>query len=489
MMRKPVHIVFFVYGILALMLSGTGLAEERQAEMRSPQKINLTMGKSLVIETSVSVKRVSVAAPDVADALVLSPQQIYIAAKSPGLTNLTIWDTSDRAYLIYDVEVSPDITRLKEKLHEIMPEEQNIRVISSHDYVTLTGTVSSATNAAQAEAVAESYAPKKVLNMLQVGGVQQVMLEVRVSEISRSLLRSLGVNFNSLSSSGKVGLSLLNNLSSVKQSILGDKTLDGLVVPGADALVFDVSSRVNGIFNFVSDDTSWIFFIDALKENGLVTVLAEPTLLTLSGQTANFLAGGEFPIPVPQGFQTVTIEYKPFGVGLAFTPTVLDNGKISMQVAPEVSELDFTTAISLSGFVIPGLSTRRVSTTIELEDGQSFAIAGLLKDDVREVVSKFPVLGEIPVIGALFRSSQFRKNESELIVVVTPHLVKPFDAAEKTLPTDKYSEPDDFEFYLLGELEGSDKPKERKTAVPKKAGGKGQKKTSGLEGDFGYLIP
>ncbi len=241
----------------------------------------------------------------------------------------------------------------------------------------------------------------------------------------------------------------------------------------------EVSDAVNAIFRFLSQDTTWTVFIDALKEEGLLKVLAEPTLITLSGKTANFLAGGEFPIPVPQssggGGTTITIEYKPFGVGLNFTPTVLSNKKINMQVTPEVSELDFSNALTISGFVVPSITTRRVSTVIELADGQSFAIAGLLKDDVREIVSKFPLLGDIPILGALFRSTSFKKNESELIVIVTPHLVKPLDMAKQTLPTDQYVEPSDLEFYLLGNMEGRGKPN--------------PVKGSGLEGQFGHILP
>ena len=215
-------------------------------------------------------------------------------------------------------------------------------------------------------------------------------------------------------------------------------------------------------------------------------VLAEPTLITLSGKRANFLAGGEFPIPVPQstsGGLTITIEYKPFGVGLNFTPTVLSGNKINMQVAPEVSELDFSNAVTISGFVVPALTTRRVSTDIELADGQSFAIAGLLKSDVREIVTKFPLLGDIPILGVLFRSTNFQKNETELIIIVTPHLVKPMDLAKQTLPTDQYIEPDDFEWYLLGKLEGEEKKGTSHPTGPST----GLKQEYGLEGKFGHI--
>jgi pilus assembly protein CpaC len=267
-------------------------------------------------------------------------------------------------------------------------------------------------------------------------------------------------------------LGLLNNLT-------------GLPTGGFPSSGVEVSDSINGILRFLSKGTTWTVFIDALKEEGLLKVLAEPTLVTLSGKTANFLAGGEFPIPVPQpgaAGTTITIEYKPFGVGLHFTPMVLSNKKISMEVRPEVSDLDFSNAITISGFLIPSVTTRRVSTTIELADGQSFAIAGLLRDNVREIISKFPVLGEIPVLGALFRSTSFRKNETELIVIVTPHLVKPLDLTKQTLPTDSYIEPDDFEFYLLGLLEGKEKP----VSGPE---GAQRKKDRKLEGSFGHIVP
>ena len=443
-------------------------------ETTSPQKLHLTVGKSIVIQSPGAVRRVSLVSPEIADAMVLSPYQIYLVGKASGLTHVTLWDVGDKVIGILELEISPDISRLKEMLHKILPEEKDIRIHSTHDQIALSGTVSSAANLSQVLALTGPFAPldekkePKIINLLEVAGVHQVMLEVRVSEISRSLLRKLGFNFNYVSSSGRnLGLSLLNQLT----------TLPAGGFPGAGT---GVSESVNAIFRFLSSDTTWTIFIDALKEEGLLKVLAEPTLITLSGKTANFLAGGEFPIPVPQsaagGGTTITIEYKPFGVGLNFTPTVLSNKKINMQVTPEVSELDFSNALTTGGFVVPSITTRRVSTVIELADGQSFAIAGLLKDDVREIVSKFPLLGDIPVLGALFRSTSFRKNESELIVIVTPHLVKPLDMAKQTLPTDQYVEPSDLEFYLLGSMEGRGKPNPAK-------------KGSGLEGQFGHILP
>jgi len=431
----------------------------------SPQKLSLTVGKSIIIGSPEPVKRISLAAPEVADSMVLSPRQIYIIGKIPGVTNLTMWGADDRVSTIVDLEVSPDISRLKEDLYRILPDEKNLKITGAHDNVTLSGSVSSTSNLSQVLVLAEPYFPGKVVNLLEVSGVHQVMIEVRVAEMSRSLLRRLGVNFAYLSSSGQnFGISLLNRLSSFPSD-------------GFPANPLGVSDNINAVFRFLSGGTTWTFFVDALKQEGLLKVLAEPTLITLSGKSANFLAGGEFPVPVPQASgvsTTITVEYKPFGVGLNFTPVVLSGKKINMTVAPEVSELDFTNAITISGFVVPAVTTRRVSTVIELGDGQSFAIAGLLKDEIREIVSRFPVLGDIPVLGALFRSSSFQKRESELIVIVTPHLVKPLDMEKQTLPTDKYVEPDDFEFYLLGRLEGREK-----------------KPVTGLqlEGEFGQIVP
>ena len=436
-----------------------------KVETLSPQKLSLTVGKSIIIGSPEPVKRISLAAPEVADSMVLSPRQIYIIGKIPGVTNLTMWGADDRVSTIVDLEVSPDISRLKEDLYRILPDEKNLKITGAHDNVTLSGSVSSTSNLSQVLVLAEPYFPGKVVNLLEVSGVHQVMIEVRVAEMSRSLLRRLGVNFAYLSSSGQnFGISLLNRLSSFPSD-------------GFPANPLGVSDNINAVFRFLSGGTTWTFFVDALKQEGLLKVLAEPTLITLSGKSANFLAGGEFPVPVPQASgvsTTITVEYKPFGVGLNFTPVVLSGKKINMTVAPEVSELDFTNAITISGFVVPAVTTRRVSTVIELGDGQSFAIAGLLKDEIREIVSRFPVLGDIPVLGALFRSSSFQKRESELIVIVTPHLVKPLDMEKQTLPTDKYVEPDDFEFYLLGRLEGREK-----------------KPVTGLqlEGEFGQIVP
>jgi pilus assembly protein CpaC len=473
--RETLLIVVFIvfsYGILAHEVMARDMAI--RLDTSAPQKISLMVGKSLVIESPRALKRVSLAAPAFADAIVLTPRQVNITGKAPGLTNLILWEDENN-FSTFDLEVYPDIVRLKEKLHEILPQEENIKVSSSSDAITLSGTVSNAANLSRVLAVAGPFG--KVVNLLEVGGVQQVMLEVRVSEVQRSLLKRLGINFNGVSADGsKFGVSQLDNLTSITSPIHSGFPFGIVDVapPGVN-----VSTSVNALFRFLHKGATWTGFIDALKGEGLLTVLAEPTLTTLSGHTASFNAGGELPIPEASGLGTTSVKYKKFGVGLSFTPTVLSDGKISMQVAPRVSELDFSNSIVSSGFVIPAFTEREVSTVIELGDGQSFAVAGLLSENVTETVNKFPFLGDIPILGALFRSSAFKKNETELVVIVTPHLVKPLDMSKQPLPTDKYGDPGDFRFYFLGSLSG--KPKERKSSVPLSK--------NGFDGEVGYIIP
>ncbi len=436
-------------------------------DTREAKRLELVVGKSIVLRSAEVVKRVTVAAPEIADFVLLSAREINVTGKAPGVTNLTLWQDK-KLVATYDLEVAYDISRLKQRLHEVLPDEKDLRVVATHDSITLSGTVSSTANLSQALALAKAYAPDgKVSNLLQVAGVQQVMLEVRAAEMSRSLTKRLGINFN-YARGGDFGVSLLSGLT---QLVDPD---DAHINAGPLGLL--VSPSVQALFRFNSGSASWTGFIDALKDDGLVKILAEPTLIALSGKTANFLAGGEFPVPVPQGLGTVAIEYKSFGVRLAFTPTVLSEDKINIEVKPEVSELDFTTAVQFQGFVVPGLTMRRASTAVELADGQSFAIAGLLKETTRENISKVPLLGDIPILGALFRSEAFLKQETELIFVVTPHLVKPLDLDKQTVPTDYYIEPSDTEFYLLGLMEAREKQQIINT--------QGE-----LDGEFGHAIP
>jgi pilus assembly protein CpaC len=466
----PIITAFWTSALLLLMplQSQAQTSQPSPTGTQKPQLIQLVLGKSIVIKSQAKITRVSLADPEIAQTLVISPEQIYLSGKAVGTTNLTLWTQDNRVTAIYDIQVSPDVARLKAKLQEILPGE-NIRVNATHDAIALSGEVSSATKLTQALEVAEAYMPKKVINLLQVAGVNQVMLEVRVAEMSRTLTRRLGFNFSIFKDGANFGLSLLDSLAALSDAVPGAGVPFGL----------NVSPAVSSILRFDTKGVTITGFIDALKENGLAKILAEPTLVTLSGQEASFLAGGEFPIPVSQRLDAITVEFKTFGVALNFTPHVVDGKKMSIRVAPEVSQLDFSNAVTISGFLIPALTTRRASTVIELDDGQSFAIAGLLNQNVREVVSKYPVLGDIPILGALFRSSSFQKEETELVIIVTPHLVKPLDMNAQTLPTDQFIEPNDWEFYLFGRTEGFPKNSEA-----------GQSAHHGqLDGQFGYILP
>ncbi len=448
-----------------LIVAGGFASEVMAAAPFEARKIELVSGKSVVLRTETPVRRISVANPEIADFNLLSPNEIYLIGKAAGSTNLTMWQDG-RVTAVYDLVVSYDVSGLKQHLHEILPGERDLRVVAANQSLTLSGKVTNAAALNQALSLAKAYAPEgRVTNLVDVGGVHQVMLEVRVAEMSKSITKRLGINF-AFTRGDDFGVSLLGGLAQVV------KPTDAAVF--SSPLGFAYSPAVTSLFRFDSGSTTWTGFVDALQEDGLIKVLAEPNLVTLSGQTATFLAGGEFPIPVPQGDGDITIEFKQFGVGLNFTPVVHSKDKISIRVSPEVSDLDFSSAVRIEGFVVPGLRVRRTSTMVELGDGQSFAIAGLLRENVRTVVSKFPLLGDIPVLGALFQSKAFQKEETELVIIVTPHLVKPLDMAKQTLPTDFYVEPSDTEFYLMGRTVGSGSPKSGKGA---------------MDGEFGHSMP
>lgn len=466
-MTKSVQPAIACIILLVLTVSGALAAETATLGLIETRRIDLVSGKSIVLRTEAPAKRISIAKPEVADFNLLSPTEIYLTGKEAGTTNLTIWQDG-KVSAVYDLVVSYDVSRLKQQLQEMMPGERELRVAAANDSLTLSGKVTNAAMLNRALSLTKAYAPEgKVANLVEVGGVHQVMLEVRVAEMTRTLTRRLGINFSAVKGDQAFFVSSLANLSSIVKpddAILGNRGVFGQTF----------SSTVNALFRFNTNNMTWTGFVDALQEDGLIKVLAEPTLVTLSGQKASFLAGGQFPVPVPQGLGTVAIEYKNFGVLLEFTPLVLGEDKISMKVVPEVSDLDFSIALTLQGFVIPGLRVRQASTTVELGDGQSFAIAGLLRDNVRTVASKYPLLGDIPILGMLFQSKAFQKEETELVIIVTPHLVKPLEMARQTLPTDYYADPNNFEFYVLGQTEGRGSPKSRK----------GQ-----MDGDFGHSMP
>ncbi|MEA3385814.1 MAG: type II and III secretion system protein family protein [Thermodesulfobacteriota bacterium] len=473
--------------IFVLLFFPTGLwaVDSVFLDTQEPRKLQLVSGKTIILRSHKPVTRISVGIPMIAGIKLLTPYEMLITGNLTGTTNLILWQ-GKKVSAVYDLDVVYDISRLKQKLQEILPNEPDLHVIATQDTLTLSGMVSSTANLSQAVALAESYAgyviktkkketktknkgteenvevewareARKVCNLVQVAGVHQVMLEVRVAEMSKSLTNRLGIDF--IYSRGfDLGISSLGGLFRMEEPEIHWS-----------------SDNVKALFRFSNGSVTWTGLVDALKEDGLVRVLAEPTLVALSGQTASFLAGGEFPVLFSED-DGISVEYKPFGVSLSFSPTVLSENKISIKVAPEVSEIDYSIGVSYLGYVVPGLTTRRASTIVELADGQSFAIAGLLDERIRDKISKFPLLGDVPVLGALFRSREFRKNETELIIVITPHLVKPLDLAKQTLPTDFYIEPDDMELYILGLMQGREK--NRPSTVREE-----------LDGDFGHVMP
>jgi pilus assembly protein CpaC len=490
-MRSRIFVGFFIVALAGIATSVVRAAETQpqlSVENREVQRLDLGVGKSKVLDTPMPIKRASLANPEIADTVVLSPTQIYLTGKTVGVTSLTLWQDNGKMFATFDVVVSPDLTRLKENLYRTLPDEQGIQVTANHEHVTLSGTVSNTMNLTRALGIAEAYAPKKVTNLLQVGGVQQVMLEVRVAEMNRELIRRLGVNLGAVARDG-FGVTALNQLTTLLGG--GSVTGAGGAFSSSSALAQDVTSGINSAIGFRTGSITWTGYIDALKEQNIVKVLAKPTLVALSGQEAAFLAGGEFPIPVPQAFGVLSIQFKKFGVGLTFSPTVLSNRHINITVAPEVSELDFSNALRIQGFTIPAITTRRASTVIELADGQSFAIGGLLRDNLRESVKKFPVLGDIPILGALFRSSSFQKNETELVIIVTPHLVKPLDMTAQPLPTDYYVEPNDFEFFLMGHAEqgGFGGRPNLMSPAAETAVQRGMARSAPMDGTVGHMVP
>ncbi|WP_167505760.1 type II and III secretion system protein family protein [Desulfosediminicola flagellatus] len=447
---------------------------EITVDTQNGKHINLQVNKLGKIKSPWVIKRAHVVNPEVAELIyskTQSPYWVFVSGKSAGTTQLTLWGEKNRMLGTYEVIVSADATGLKKSLFDIFPEE-NIAVRSSGAYLTLTGTVTDSVKLSKVLTLAESYAPEKVINLLQVGGLQQVMLEVRIAEISKTTGKELGVNF-AWAGDDNFALSLLDNLTAIPE--------DGW--PGNP---LSVSSSINSVLGFMTGD-SLIVAIDALQEDGLMQILAKPTLIAQSGQNASFLAGGEFPYPVADGIDSISFEWKPFGIGLNFTPTVLGNDTISMVVTPEVSDLDFSTTVSYAGYVVPAIDTRRMSTVVELKDGQSFAIAGLLKDYVHESISKFPILGDIPILGALFRSTRYQKDETELVVIVTPHLVTPVDGDELALPTDSFQEPSTFELMMLGMMEKRKQHEE--TGVPEAQATSYLPDAGPSPQDFGYMLP
>jgi pilus assembly protein CpaC len=444
-----------------------------QPESSGGYELVVPAGKAEVLE-SPSYTSLMVANPDIADVLPLSTHSVYVVGKKMGSTVLSIYGPGKRLISSVNVVVSADVGGLKSRMHEVMPDETGVSVSAANESIVLSGRVSSGPRAQQLVSLAETYAPGKVVNMLSVQGVQQVMLQVRFVEMERSLAKELRANTASPSAAppGRP----FSILKSEPYLQTGDSPLGGAL-------------SGFGIFQTVirNGDLNLDLMFDALETKGLVKTLAEPTLVAMSGDTASFLAGGEFPIPISQstngGGDTITVEFKQFGISLGFTPTVLDDGVINLVVAPEVSSIDPSTSVTSNGLTIPGIKVRRAKTTVELRDGESFTIAGLLRDDYRNDIRQYPFIGDLPVIGALFRSTSYQKNQTELVLVVTPHLATPTRGVPAT-PGDRFVPPSDFELFVFGAQRAALKtktPEERAlmSVDPSKGG---------LEGGYGHVL-
>jgi len=444
--------------------------------------LDVEMGKTTFFHTDFAVRRVSVGDPATLDVNVLSPRELSLVPKKVGTTNLVIWESSGAPALVVDVNVGSNYSPIEHRISSVLG-TSGVRVESAGESVVLTGSVPSPVHAERAVAVAKAFFGDKgddrVVNAIEVGGNQQVMIEVIMAEMQRSLGRNMTVNFSTVIETGGKLYGFDNMLGGLMN--IDERTI--ALDPATIAKSFNFTDRIDLAGTFINEGDFLIdTFIEAAQERGLAKVLAKPTLLARSGQAASFLAGGEVPIPIAQGgaFGSITIEFKEFGVGVQFAPTVLGPDRIYLEVSPEVSQPDFTIATISGGALIPGFITRKASTSVELADGQSFAIAGLLSDQVNSAVEKYPLLGDIPVLGVLFRSVQFQRNETELVMIVTPRVVKPLPAGQLHLPTDAYVAPNDFELYMLGALES-----QRAGAPATQADGG----SAGLIGPAGHRLP
>jgi pilus assembly protein CpaC len=455
------------------------------------QLISVAVNQGALVDFSVPVREVRVANPEIADVTATAPRQILVTGKSFGTTQLMA-QVDGGNQQTFTVAVDLDFQRLEASIHALVPRAA-VKVSAMLDAIVLSGTVPDAESAERILQIAGVYS-KDVLNQMRVAGVYQVVLRCTVAEVDRTATRSLGFNGWMAGDNFKDAFAVSN--------LAGINPVDISPPPGysvTSPIPFatgNMSLGPNPTLSLGFPRVEMQIFIQALRENGLLKVLAEPNLVTVSGQEADFLAGGEFPIPVPQGGtnNAITIEFREFGVRLRFTPTVLSDDLIRLQVAPEVSEPDYSAAITIGGYVVPGLTQRRVDTVVELGPGQTFAIGGLLSEKVRGTASKVPALGDMPVLGALFSSVRYQSSETELVVLVTPELVAPLNPDQVTrVPGADHIAPNDWELFGLGKLEGegggesqaADGSACRRAGAPAHAVHQGWPATSRLRGPLG----
>lgn len=467
--------------VVAVLMSGT--APFAMAQAGAGASIEVEINKGTPVRLSESAASVAVADPNIADVQVLSPRLIMVAGRGVGETTIVAVDAQDKVILQRTVHVSHNLSSLSRALKDVSSDTKNsVSASSADNAIVLNGKVESPVLAEKIQRLAKGFLlsdKQQIINMLDTSAGDQVMLKVKVVELQRSELKRFGINWESVLNSG----SFVFGLGQGRDFISSSTATSG------SGGTFDRSSNGdNSIFAGYHSNTANInAVIDALESDGLVSVLAEPSLTTRSGQQASFLAGGEIPIPVPGENNSVTIEYRQFGVSLQFTPIVLSKDKISLTVLPEVSALSEENRVTTTtGVSVPSITTRRASTTVDLGSGQTFAVAGLLRSDDSNSISKFPFLGDVPILGTLFRSSSFQKSQTELVILVTPYIVKPLnDPSLAKTPLDGYRPASDYERILLGRLthESPKLPDSAAPAMPSPAAA-----FSGMGGDAGFMM-
>lgn len=427
--------------------------------------IKVSKNRAIVMESDVSFAEISVANPGIADIASLSDRTLYILGKAAGRTTLTLLGADGRLITNVDVQVTPDLAEFKERLREIMPKEK-VEIRTAGGGIVLSGRVSSPRKVARALELASLYAGENVTNLMVVGGSSQVMLKVRFAEMSRSVSKGLNGSLGFQNSSG-------TNVSAGETGTY----LSGTNSPGSQ---IEVASGVLGaaVFGLTSGGLAIEVLLEALETKGMVRTLAEPNLVALSGQEATFLAGGQVPVPIVTS-EGSGISYKNFGIEMTFLPTVVDNDLINLNLSISVSAPDAASTTVVNGVTSVGFSRKATSTVVEIKDGQSLAIAGLLEDNFRDNVGQVPWLGDIPVLGALFRSASYARDQTELVVIVTPHLVSPVDGDSLTLPTDRVRLPSEGDLFLMGKTSrgnGANAPKAGTVA------------SQDFSGSYGYVM-
>ncbi|MBM7068211.1 type II and III secretion system protein family protein [Actibacterium sp. 188UL27-1] len=455
---------------LTIGLAGVAPAQTLRVMSGAPStNLKVPINRAVVVQSDAPFAELSIANPGIADISTLSETTIYVLGKAPGRTTLTLLAPDGTLITNVEVQVTADVSELKERLREVLPRE-SIEVRPANDGLVMSGIVSSSQALDRALDLAQRYAPGRVSNLMHVGGTQQVMLKVRFAEMSRSISKSLSASLG-IGDSGAVaaGSGAINNADSLNNLFANGQILNAPVQGNGGGTT---------LISFGGSDIRLNLLLEALETQGFVRTLAEPNLSALSGQNAEFLAGGEFPVPVSDGDGNVSVDFRPFGILMNFTPRVIGQN-INLRMTAEVSNIDTTSSVTANQITIPAFSVRRTQTTVELQDGESFAIAGLIEDNFRDDSSQVPWLGDVPILGALFRSTSYQRDQSELVVIVSAHLVSPTRGEALALPTDRVRPPTERELFLGGKTAASNLPRR---------GAAGEVARQDFSGSYGYVM-